>query len=392
MRPAKPNALAPLHRILASAAAALCLACPAKDPAPRFAPLQPGVDYAHDELPDVPWSIHLVRVDRSDTNLVLHSAHARGRAVGLATLSEIVRSTDAALGTPVAAVNGDFYQRDRAFAGDPRGIQISDGELLSAPIGGAGFWIDRAGQPHAAPLKPALAVTWPDGSTTPVGLNGERRANVAELYTPQAGRSTRASGGREWILAPRDPGARPLLPADAKLAFVVREVRDDGDSPIRPGTLVLSAGAPLAARLPRVEPGAVVSISTGTQPGLDGARIAISGGPILVHEGRPQSIESTGGSYETRSMVERHPRTALGWSPRHFFLVEVDGRQPDVSVGMTLEELGAYLARVGCVEALNLDGGGSAMLWAGGEIRNSPCDGRERAIANALLVLRRPRP
>jgi exopolysaccharide biosynthesis protein len=55
---------------------------------------------------------------------------------------------------------------------------------------------------------------------------------------------------------------------------------------------------------------------------------------------------------------------------------------------MTLEELGAYLASLGCTDAMNLDGGGSATLWAGGAIRNQPSDGSERPIANALAIVR----
>ena len=88
-------------------------------------------------------------------------------------------------------------------------------------------------------------------------------------------------------------------------------------------------------------------------------------------------------------MTERHPRSAIGWDQRYLYLVEVDGRQDKLSVGMTLEELASYLAKLGCTEAMNLDGGGSATLWCDGRVRNSPCDGRERPIANALVVLRK---
>ena len=89
-------------------------------------------------------------------------------------------------------------------------------------------------------------------------------------------------------------------------------------------------------------------------------------------------------------MLERHPRSAIGWNKNWFFLVEVDGRQRDLSVGMTLDELSNYLVKLGCEEALNLDGGGSATIWYQGEVRNSPCDGYERPIANSLVVLRKP--
>ena len=56
---------------------------------------------------------------------------------------------------------------------------------------------------------------------------------------------------------------------------------------------------------------------------------------------------------------------------------------------MTLAELSAQMVKLGCTEVMNLDGGGSAMFWADGKIQNSPCDGHEREIANALVVVRR---
>ena len=86
-------------------------------------------------------------------------------------------------------------------------------------------------------------------------------------------------------------------------------------------------------------------------------------------------------------MVERHPRTAFGWNDQSFFLVQVDGRQKDFSMGMTLDELSAYLIKLGCTDAMNLDGGGSSGLWFEGKVRNNPSDGHERSIANSLIVL-----
>jgi exopolysaccharide biosynthesis protein len=56
---------------------------------------------------------------------------------------------------------------------------------------------------------------------------------------------------------------------------------------------------------------------------------------------------------------------------------------------MTLDELARYLVTLGCREAMNLDGGGSAMMWVGGAVVNSPSDGEERAVSNALILLRK---
>lgn len=52
----------------------------------------------------------------------------------------------------------------------------------------------------------------------------------------------------------------------------------------------------------------------------------------------------------------------------------------------------AYLVRLGCREAVNLDGGGSSTLWVLGRVMNSPSDGMERPVANGLVVLQKERP
>jgi len=57
---------------------------------------------------------------------------------------------------------------------------------------------------------------------------------------------------------------------------------------------------------------------------------------------------------------------------------------------MNLNEVADFMIQMGCKEVLNLDGGGSAMFWCNGRIVNSPCDRRERDIANALILVRKP--
>jgi exopolysaccharide biosynthesis protein len=91
-------------------------------------------------------------------------------------------------------------------------------------------------------------------------------------------------------------------------------------------------------------------------------------------------------------MFERHPRSAIGFNRTHIFLMEVDGRQPGLSLGMTLEELADYLVRLGCTEAMNLDGGASSQMIVGGRVVNSPSAGRERNTATGIIVVQKARP
>ena len=81
----------------------------------------------------------------------------------------------------------------------------------------------------------------------------------------------------------------------------------------------------------------------------------------------------------------------MGWNGRYYYLVQVDGRQRNLSMGMTLAELSEFMQKhLGCTDAVNLDGGGSSTFWADGSTRNNPCEGQERELANALLVIRKP--
>jgi len=57
-------------------------------------------------------------------------------------------------------------------------------------------------------------------------------------------------------------------------------------------------------------------------------------------------------------------------------------------LGMTFTQLAKYLRDLGCEQAMNLDGGGSATLWAFGAVKNSPSEGQERAAPNALVVVK----
>ena len=126
-------------------------------------------------------------------------------AFGLANSADHLGGLPKVVGRPMAAINGDFYQREGTYAGDPRGLQLIEGVLVSAPMGVC-LWIDRAGEPHMDDVQSRFQVTWPDGSKAAMGFNEESAPNRLVLFTPSTGPSTRTRGGREWILAPEASG------------------------------------------------------------------------------------------------------------------------------------------------------------------------------------------
>ena len=115
-----------------------------------------------------------------------------------------------------------------------------------------------------------------------------------------------------------------------------------------------------------------------------GALHTYSFGPNLLADGQP--IEDFKGltSLYLRNL---QPRSAVGMiEPYHYIFVVVDGRAPDYSQGVTMEELSQIMYDLGCVEAYNLDGGGSATMVFMGELVNRP-QGRyhERKVADAIV-------
>lgn len=98
---------------------------------------------------------------------------------------------------------------------------------------------------------------------------------------------------------------------------------------------------------------------------------------------------------------ERHPRTAAGVSQdgRFLYLLVIDGRQGDYSVGTTTAETAEWIQQLGAYDAVNLDGGGSTSLViddgrGGCRVVNRPIHanvpGAERVNGNHLGVFAEP--
>lgn len=341
-----------------------------------------GITYAHDDVTEVPWSIHIAKVDRSRADLGLETTMGAGKQIGMGLVSDQVKSIPANVGRPMAAVNGDFYRSASKYPGDPHGLQIVHGELVSAPDDRSCFWIDAAGNPNITNVQSQFRATLPDGTLVPFGLNEERASGTAVLYTSANGSSTRTSSGVELVLKRgTNTNWLPLAIGQAYVAQV-QEIRNQANSPLTSDTMVLSFSSKIVSQVAAVKAGDMIRISTATSPDLTGSMTAIGGWPTLVRGRKTTTIPG---------IQLRHPRTALGWNKDYLFLVEVDGRQK-ASAGMTLPELATYMLNLGCDEAMNLDGGGSATMLFLGNVINSPSEGRERPAANALVVVRKAHP
>ena len=113
----------------------------------------------------------------------------------------------------------------------------------------------------------------------------------------------------------------------------------------------------------------------------------LSFGPALVENGVVTVQESDPDDLET--IAGRNPRTAIGMiEPLHYVFVVVDGRTRE-SAGYTFYELANVMLDYGCIEAYNLDGGGSSTLYFNGKVINTPTDGitvGEREVSDIVYI------
>ncbi len=113
-----------------------------------------------------------------------------------------------------------------------------------------------------------------------------------------------------------------------------------------------------------------------------------AGTQILVNGEAPSNVNTADGS----RMNARHPRTAIGVKEDGTVVLMVnDGRQPETGRnGSYGNELAAMMKHYGCVNAFNLDGGGSSiMYYRDGDnfvLGNSFSDPPERTVSNCVVV------
>jgi hypothetical protein len=385
---ARLNRIAPVFALVAALSAA---ALPAPGRGAQRAPredrrieaIAPGVereeirrgDFAPGAAGDR-WVINVLRLDPARVRLIL--ARAMDEAVGTETVSSLARRHGAA-----AAVNGGYFRTTGTYKGEPSGLIAFGAAVWSEPSPRrAALAVTNAGGRVRAAVTAvdfAAAIEAADGASRAVsGVDRPREDGELVVYGPEFHRTTLTTPG--GIEAAIESGR-------------VAAVRDgDGSSPIPAGGWVVSASGAAADWVrAHLKPGATVrlrSALTADPPLPFASEFLLGAGPRLVAGGR--AIEDPGLKfYPADFATTRHPRTAAGiLKDGRIALVTVDGRQPTLSVGLSIPELAALMLELGCADAINLDGGGSTTMVAGGRIVNAPSDAAgERPVSDALLVI-----
>ena len=359
-----------------------------------------------------PWRVQLLTIDpgRFDGSLVAsYGADLEQRE----TTSALSRAAGA-----TAATNGGYFVLDPASGapGDPAGVGVYDGRLLSETVGHRPALVLHADGRRTEVTRLRWTGTVEgrdrrlrlDGIDRVPGLirncggtpddlpSGRPRhdftctdADELVAFTREFGTVTPSGAGAEVVLDRRSRVVAVAARRGVALPAGYRSVQATGDrvaalrSIARVGRTVRISTrlAGVAARA--VRPGSGVSV--------------VNGGPLLVRDDglhvtprRDGFVRPGEPSFYYGFSAQRNPRTVAGTDAAGRTLIAtIDGRST-ASLGTTIVETAAVARALGMRDALNLDGGGSTTMVTGDEVRNTPSDTTgERPVGDALLVLPR---
>jgi hypothetical protein len=120
------------------------------------------------------------------------------------------------------------------------------------------------------------------------------------------------------------------------------------------------------------------------------AKTGIGGGPVLIDGGKLANTyeQELFQAYSDVHTCTNQPRTAVGVTADNkmiFFVCE--GREMTTGVhGLTTADVADALLELGCVEAINLDGGGSSCMLVNGKETIKVSDGSQRAVASTVML------
>lgn len=335
----------------------------------------PGVSYASYHLRTSlgPLSVHVLAVDPKEPTLRIDTVLASDRIISKGeTVSSMAHRTGA-----VAGINGDYF--DIGNTNQPLNILISGGRLLRMPMQRYALALDTARTAHFAEYAFGATIDLGGNALKVNALNDWPQAGIT-LLTPEFG-NVAASADATLVRV------QPLAGAPPFGTFRVIDVADNTTT--QPPGYYVGIGSAAYAQAGVPNPGDTIAVRQDFTPSIEALTAAIGGGPLLLKDGVPYSDPDGPNTGEFRTHMPVSGAGIRADGTLLFF--EVDGRQPELSIGVTQPEFAALMRAFGAVDGMAFDAGGSATMVTrvpGDEtasVRNSPSDGRERPVADGIF-------
>lgn len=309
---------------------------------------------------------------------------------GRSTLDYVAEYLEGEGKTLVAGLNGDFFEFS---TGLPLGVVMNDGYIMTTPNNrtAVGFFEDGTmiiGDPGIT-----CDVYLGDLVLKDVHINKELTTTSGPvLYTRDYADTNKAAIDNTSVIIMIDEDK--LYAGYDYACSIVQTVQAEGEVNIPENCMLLSVATnsaystdETAKKLNELKLADGANISLKISSDWYWVDFAIGAGAWLVKDGEVQQIEDS-------TADEITARTAVGQkADGTVVFYTIDGKQEGHSKGVTLDTLARRMLEIGCVTAVNLDGGGSTVMAAGYpgytglETVTSPSDGTQRKSANFIFLV-----
>lgn len=278
---------------------------------------------------------------------------------GAASVARIYDLEESAGNHIVAASNGDYFT---LATGVSLGTVIKEGIIRTGEHSSfetVGFWSDGTAKIGRLNLSVNITNEKTGGTFTKVNFNKTlTKDSGVVLYSSDFGDTNEVTIASKNVVVDIDSGkASPDGMIEGNIAYIADA---PGKLALNDEQLVISIASqtPYSSVLTTIDAmqaGDKVKVSFDVDKDWEDVDYALGAERRLI----------TDGAVQTFTDATRAPRTALGLkADGDIVLYTVDGRQSNYSMGMTYAELAARMKELGCVDAVNLDGGDSTMLFA----------------------------
>lgn len=326
------------------------------------------------EIRQVKWTgprvITVLDYDLNSPRLKLKPVLAKGIVPGREDLAELIKKHSA-----LAGVNGGYFD----YTGRPLGLIYINGELVSEPLyNRSSLLISEDNQISFARVDWQGTLLFKEsGSKVKIdGINRKAAADELILFNHYYGPKT----------AQLEAGFVDIVVRDNQI--LGKETTRGVETPIPPDGFILRTASSKNDILNLVEKNknSEIELDYKFKPDFKSRNIihAVGAGPQILKNAEV-AISGQQENFQDDIILGRAPRTAVGLTEaNHLLIMTIDGRQSELSVGMTLEEAALTLKELGAVEAINLDGGGSARMVIRGFTMSNPSE--KRPISNGVLI------
>jgi hypothetical protein len=279
----------------------------------------------------------------------------------------------------VAGINGGYFNRKNKL---PLGAIRRDNQWLSGPIlnRGAIAWND-SGQFYFGRLTLEETLVTANNQRLPILFlnSGYVQSGIAR-YTPAWGATYTPLTDNEIILVVQKDQITQQLPGGKVSGTAV---------PIPPDGYLLTLRANAASAASQLPIGSAVRISSSTTP-TDFSRYPhiIGAGPLLI-QNRQVVLDAKAEKFSNAFIAERAIRSGICTTATGTLMIAVVHNRAG-GYGPTLAEHAQLMQQMGCVDALNLDGGSSTSLYLGGQLLDRSPSTAAR-VHNGIGIFLKPR-